>query len=52
MLTAEVSRISESLRGKIEWGMKGHSLISEVLREWKGIVNRVETGEKVIVCGR
>ena len=35
--------------------MKGHSLISEVLQEWEGIVNRVaksEIGEKVIVCGR
>ena len=31
------------------------SLVSEVLQEWEGIVNRVakmEVGEKVIVCGR
>ncbi len=36
-------------------GMKGHSVVSEVLQEWEGIVNRVakmEVGEKVIVCGR
>ena len=54
-LRAEVSGFSESIRGKIEKGMKGHSLVSEVLQEWEGIVNRVakmEVGEKVIVCGR
>ena len=35
--------------------MKGHSVVSEVLQEWEGVVNRVakmEVGEKVIVCGR
>ena len=54
-LRAEVSGFSESIRGKIEKGMKGHSVVSEVLQEWEGIVNRVakmEVGEKVIVCGR
>ena len=41
--------------GKIVRGMKEHSLISEVLQEWQGIVNREaksEIGEKVIVCRR
>ena len=54
-LRAEVSGFLESIRGKIEKGMKGHSLVSEVLEELEGIVNRVakmEVGEKVIVCGR
>ena len=32
-LRAEVSGISESIRGKIEKGMKGHSLVSEVLQD-------------------
>ena len=41
---------------KAERGMKRHSLVSEVLREWEEIVNRVaksEVGEKVTVhvCG-
>ena len=34
--------------------MNKHSLVSEVLQEWEGIVNRVaksEVGVKVIVCG-
>ena len=31
----------QSIRGKIEKGMKGHSVVSEVLQEWEGIVNRV-----------
>ena len=54
-LRAEVSGFSESIRGKIEKGMKEHSLVSEVLQEWEGIVNRVAkiaVGEKVILCGR
>ena len=54
-LRAEVSGFSKSIQGKIERGLKGHNLDSEVLQEWEGIVNRVaksETGEKVIVCGR
>ena len=40
-LRAEVSGFSESIRGKIEKGMKGHGVVSEVLQEWEGIVNRV-----------
>ena len=35
--------------------MKGHDLVSEVLREWESIVNRVAktvVGDKMIVCGR
>ena len=53
-LRDEVSGFSESIQGKIARGMKGHSLISEVIQEWEGIVKRVakiEIGEKVIVCG-
>ena len=36
-------------------GLKGQSLVGEVLREWECIVNRVaksEVGEKMIVCGK
>ena len=35
--------------------MKGWRLVSEVLQEWKAIVNRLaemEVGEKMTVCGR
>ena len=54
-LRAEVSGFVQSIQGKAERDMKGHSLVSEVPWECKGIVNRVaksEVGEKVIVCGR
>ena len=46
---------SESIKRKVEGGMKGHDLVNEVLREWESIVNRVakrEVGDKMIVCGR
>ena len=46
---------SESVRSKLEEGMKGYDLVNEVLMEWENIVNRVvksEVGEKIIVCGR
>ena len=46
---------SESVKSKLEGGMKGYDLLNEVLMEWENIVNRVaksEVGEKVIVCGR
>ena len=49
VLRAEVSGFSESI---LERGLKGHSLVTEVLQEWEGIVNRVaksKFGEKVIV---
>ena len=48
-------RFSESIKRKVEGGMKGHDLVNEVLREWESIVNRVakrEVGDKMIVCGR
>ena len=32
---------SESIKRKVEGGMKGHDLVNEVLREWESIVNRV-----------
>ena len=46
---------SESIKRKVEGGMKGHDLVNEVLGEWESIVNRVakrEVGDKMIVCGR
>ena len=45
---------SESIRQKVNEGLKGHALVGEVLREWECIVNKVansEVGEKMIVCG-
>ena len=54
-LRDEVHGFSESIKRKVEGGMKGHDLVNEVLREWESIVNRVakrEVGDKMIVCGR
>ena len=54
-LKAEVHGFSESVKSKLEGGMKGYDLVNEVLMEWENIVNRVaksEVGEKMIVCGR
>ena len=54
-LRAEVHGFSESIKRKVEGGMKGHDLVNEVLREWESVVNRVakkEVGDKMIVCGR
>ena len=54
-LKAEVRRFSESVKSKLEGGMKGYDLVNEVLMEWENIVNRVaksEVGAKKIVCGR
>ena len=54
-LRAEVHGFLESIRRKVEGGMKGHDIVNEVLREWESIVNRVakrEVGDKMIVCGR
>ena len=51
----DVHGLSESIKRKVEWDMKGHDLVNEVLREWESIVNRVakrEVGDKMIVCGR
>ena len=51
-LRAEVHGFSESIKRKVEGGMKGHDLMNEVLREWESIVNRVakrEVGDKMIV---
>ena len=47
---------SESIKRKVEGGMKGHNLVNEVLRELESIVllNRAakrEVGDKMIVCG-
>ena len=54
-LKAEVHGFSESVKSKLEGGMKGYDLVNEVLMEWENIVNRVaksEVEEKMIVCGR
>ena len=40
---------SESVKSKLEGGMKGHD---KVLMEWENIVAKSEVGEKMIVCGR
>ena len=40
----EVKGFSESIRQKVNKGLKGHALVSEVLREWECIVNRVARG--------
>ena len=50
---AKVHGFSESVKSKLEGGMKGYDLVNEVLMEWENIVNRVaksEVGEKMIVC--
>ena len=46
---------SESIKSKLEGGMKGRDIVNEVLMEWENIVKRVaksEVGDKMIVCGR
>ena len=46
---------SQSIKSKIERGMKGQELVNEGVMEWENIVNRVakcELGKKMIVCGR
>ena len=51
-LMAEVHEFSESTKSKIERGMKGQELVSEVVMEWESVVNRVakcELGEKMSV---
>ena len=43
------------IKSKLEGGMKGHDLVSEVYMDWENIVNRVAKGEvkdKMIVYGR
>ena len=46
--------ILESIKSKVERGMKGQELVNEVV--WSGsVVNRVaksDLGEKMMVCGR
>ena len=54
-LKAEVDTFSESIKNRVQEGIKGHELVNLVLHEWESIVNRVarkEVGEKLIVCGR
>ena len=36
-LRDEVHGFSESIKRKVEWGMKGHDLVNEVLRKWESI---------------
>ena len=52
-LRAEVHGFSESIKSKVEKGMKRQELVNEVVMEWERAVNRVakcELGEKMIVC--
>ena len=54
-LEEEVKGFSESIRQKMNKGLKSHALVSEVLRERGNIVSRVakkEVGGKMIVCGK
>ena len=51
-LKAEVHGFSESIKSKLEGGMKGYDLANEVLMEWENIVSKSEVGEKTIVCCR
>ena len=50
-LKADVHGFLESVKSKLEGGMKGYDLVNEVLMEWENIVNRVaksEVGEKLL----
>ena len=52
-LKAKVHSFSESIKNKVQKGIKGHKLVSRVLHEWESIVNkeaREEVGEKMIVA--
>ena len=51
-LKAEVHGFSESVKSKLEGGMRGYDLVNEVLIEWETIVAKSEVGKKKIVCGR
>ena len=54
-LQDEVLGFTESVTQKVESGMKGESLVQEVVHEWEDIVNRVAksvVGEETIVCGK
>ena len=54
-LKAEVDTFSESIKDRVQEGIKGHELVNLVLHEWESILNRVarnEVGEKLIMCGR
>ena len=44
---------SESIKRRVQRGMKGQELVNEVVMEWESVVNRVakcENGEKMTVC--
>ena len=50
-LKTKLHSFSESIKNKVQKGIKGHELVSGVLHEWESIVNRVakkEVGEKMI----
>ena len=51
-LKAEVHGFSESVKSKLEGGMKGYDLVNEVLMNIENRVAKSEAGEKMIVCGR
>ena len=49
-LQDEVLGFTESATQKVESGMKGESLVQEVVHEWEDIVNRVAWLEKRQLC--
>ena len=51
----EVHGFSETVKSKLDAGMKGHELVNEVLMEWENIVSRMaksEVGDKMFVVER
>ena len=54
LLVMPLRGLVQNTHGKAERGIKGHTLVRQVLRECKGIVNRVAKSEvgAVIVCGK
>ena len=53
-LKSEEDGLSESIKNKVERGIKGQELVNEVVIEWESVVNRVamcEHGVKKIGCG-
>ena len=54
-LMAKVHGFLDSIKSKVERGMKGQELVKVVVMEWESVINKVakcELGEKMIMCGR